>query len=63
MKSLKQPIERRPQAVCRVLRDSTVLKISTQFVENDKHSGHPSLSRNEEEVAKMYDLVPVRLTI
>jgi hypothetical protein len=60
MKSLKQPIERRPQAVCsRVLRDSTALKISTQFVENDEHSGHPSFSRNEEEVAKVRDLVPV----
>jgi len=35
MKSLKQPIGRRPQAVCSVLKDSTALKISTQFVEND----------------------------
>lgn len=58
MKSLKQPIERRPQAACRVLRDTTSLKISTQFSENDEHSGHPSLSRNEEEVAKVHGLVP-----
>jgi len=40
------------------LRDSTALKINTQLVGNDEHSGHPSLSRNEEEVAKVYDLVP-----
>ena len=58
MKSLKQPFERRPQAVCRVLSDFTALMICIQFVENDEHSGHPSLSRNEEEVAKARDLVP-----
>jgi hypothetical protein len=58
MKPLKQPFGRRPQTVCRVSTDFTPLKISTQFVENDEHSGHPSISRNKEEVAKVHDLVP-----
>jgi len=57
MKSVKLPIER-TQAACRVLRDFTALKISTKFVENDEHSGHPSFSINEEEVAKVHNLVP-----
>jgi hypothetical protein len=58
MKSVKLPIERRPQAVCRVLRDLTALKISTKSVENDEPSGYPSFSINEEEVAKVHNLVP-----
>jgi hypothetical protein len=58
MKSLKWPFERGPQAVFRVLRYFTALRISTQFVEHDEHSGCPSLSRNEEEDVKLHDLVP-----
>jgi len=57
MESVKLPTER-PQAACRVLRDFTALKISRKFVENDEHSGHRSFSINEEEVAKVHNLVP-----
>jgi hypothetical protein len=57
MKSLKQPFERRPQALRKFLTDSTALKTGTQSVGSDEHSGHPSLSRYEDVVAKVQDLV------